>query len=88
MLHQVSYTKIDEGRTVAPSGVAPGPARRTLDVLAAAVGLLLLSPVLALLALAVRLSGPGPVLFRQRSEERRVGKECSLLCRSRWSPYH
>ena len=25
---------------------------------------------------------------RQRSEERRVGKECSLLCRSRWSPYH
>ena len=23
-----------------------------------------------------------------RSEERRVGKECSLLCRSRWSPYH
>ena len=24
----------------------------------------------------------------QRSEERRVGKECSELCRSRWSPYH
>ena len=23
-----------------------------------------------------------------RSEERRVGKECSRLCRSRWSPYH
>ena len=23
-----------------------------------------------------------------RSEERRVGKECSILCRSRWSPYH
>src|SRR5881409_4171509 len=23
-----------------------------------------------------------------RSEERRVGKECSLTCRSRWSPYH
>ena len=22
------------------------------------------------------------------SEERRVGKECALLCRSRWSPYH
>src|SRR5213075_865032 len=21
------------------------------------------------------------------SEERRVGKECALLCRSRWSPY-
>ena len=23
-----------------------------------------------------------------RSEERRVGKECLRLCRSRWSPYH
>ena len=29
-----------------------------------------------------------PNLKRYRSEERRVGKECSLLCRSRWSPYH
>jgi len=24
----------------------------------------------------------------ERSEERRVGKECDPLCRSRWSPYH
>ena len=24
----------------------------------------------------------------QRSEERRVGKECIAVCRSRWSPYH
>ena len=23
-----------------------------------------------------------------RSEERRVGKECGIACRSRWSPYH
>ena len=23
-----------------------------------------------------------------RSEERRVGKECMVQCRSRWSPYH
>ena len=27
-------------------------------------------------------------LFIGRSEERRVGKECLRLCRSRWSPYH
>ena len=27
-------------------------------------------------------------LFQERSEERRVGKECTVLCRSRWSPYH
>ena len=24
----------------------------------------------------------------RRSEERRVGKECTEQCRSRWSPYH
>ena len=32
-----------------------------------------------------------PTVYRklnQRSEERRVGKECACLCRSRWSPYH
>src|SRR3546814_9541559 len=26
--------------------------------------------------------------FIERSEERRVGKECVSTCRSRWSPYH
>ena len=30
---------------------------------------------------------PLPTRF-SRSEERRVGKECPVLCRSRWSPYH
>ena len=30
----------------------------------------------------------GVAVELRRSEERRVGKECSLLCRSRWSPYH
>ena len=28
------------------------------------------------------------ILKKNRSEERRVGKECSEPCRSRWSPYH
>ena len=32
-------------------------------------------------------SADGPVDVG-RSEERRVGKECRALCRSRWSPYH
>ena len=33
---------------------------------------------------------PEPLLgdLSGRSEERRVGKECLRLCRSRWSPYH
>ena len=26
--------------------------------------------------------------YGYRSEERRVGKECASMCRSRWSPYH
>ena len=26
--------------------------------------------------------------WNERSEERRVGKECRIGCRSRWSPYH
>src|SRR3546814_14747665 len=28
------------------------------------------------------------LLGNERSEERRVGKECVSTCRSRWSPYH
>ena len=32
---------------------------------------------------------PGVNAFAvDRSEERRVGKECTSVCRSRWSPYH
>src|SRR3546814_11928925 len=37
--------------------------------------------------------GDGPVVVfctteNDRSEERRVGKECVSKCKSRWSPYH
>lgn len=45
-----------------------GPARvakRMFDVIGAALALLLLLPVLAVIALAVRMSGPGPVFYRQ-----------------------
>ena len=30
----------------------------------------------------------GMTAAQARSEERRVGKECRIGCRSRWSPYH
>jgi ferredoxin hydrogenase small subunit len=33
-------------------------------------------------------NGTGRFHLLARSEERRVGKECRRLCRSRWSPYH
>ncbi|HKP91593.1 MAG TPA: sugar transferase, partial [Thermoleophilaceae bacterium] len=39
--------------------------KRSFDVLATSAGLLLLAPFLAVIALAIRLTSPGPVLFRQ-----------------------
>jgi exopolysaccharide biosynthesis polyprenyl glycosylphosphotransferase len=45
--------------------------KRTLDVVGSGLGLLLLAPLLAVAALAVRLDTPGPALFRQR----RIGRE-------------
>ncbi|MCS5735578.1 sugar transferase [Herbiconiux daphne] len=40
-------------------------AKRFFDVVASGLGILLLSPILACIAMIVRLSTPGPVLFRQ-----------------------
>ena len=37
---------------------------------------------------ARRIRDERPIPIVMRSEERRVGKECERLCRSRWSPYH
>lgn len=45
-------------------------AKRLFDLLCATAALLLLSPLLLLLALAIRLDSPGPVFFRQE----RVGR--------------
>ena len=39
-------------------------------------------------SLAVTMRTPGHDVDLERSEERRVGKECLSQCRSRWSPYH
>ncbi|PPB80703.1 exopolysaccharide biosynthesis WecB/TagA/CpsF family protein [Albidovulum inexpectatum] len=44
--------------------------KRTLDIALAGAGLMALSPLFALIALAIRLDSPGPVFFTQR----RVGK--------------
>jgi lipopolysaccharide/colanic/teichoic acid biosynthesis glycosyltransferase len=45
--------------------------KRLFDCLAAGIGLLLVSPVLLAVAVAIRLDSPGPVLFRQK----RVGRD-------------
>ena len=39
--------------------------KRLFDMIVAAVGLLLLLPLLIVVALLVRLTSPGPVFFRQ-----------------------
>ncbi|HLJ96389.1 MAG TPA: sugar transferase, partial [Gemmataceae bacterium] len=44
--------------------------KRLLDVAGALVGLFALLPVLAIIAIAVKLSSPGPVLFRQQRSGR------------------
>jgi lipopolysaccharide/colanic/teichoic acid biosynthesis glycosyltransferase len=44
----------------------PLAVKRTMDVVGAAAAIMLLSPVFCLIALAVRLTSKGPVLFRQQ----------------------
>jgi len=54
--------------------LAPDPEaqqRRVFDVLVATLGLVVLAPLLALIAVMVKLESPGPILFRQQ----RVGKD-------------
>lgn len=58
---------LDDAAAVRPDG----PLRRVVDVALAGVALVLLAPVLAAVAIAVRLDGPGPVIFRQV----RVGRD-------------
>jgi len=55
-----------------PLTVPPAPtpsgyrlAKRTLDLTASALGLVLTSPILAVVAVAVKVESPGPILFRQ-----------------------
>ncbi|GIV16762.1 MAG: multidrug MFS transporter [Armatimonadota bacterium] len=45
-------------------------AKRALDVVVASIGLILLAPLMLLIAIAIKLDSPGPVLFRQV----RIGK--------------
>ena len=61
-------------RTVRPTGWQFA-VKHTFDRLAAAALLLLLSPVMAAIAVAVRISSPGPVIFRQR----RVGRDGTVF---------
>jgi exopolysaccharide biosynthesis polyprenyl glycosylphosphotransferase len=50
-------------------------AKRTLDIVVSALGLIVLSPVMAMVALAIRVTSPGPAVYQQQ----RVGKDGRLF---------
>ena len=65
------------GACIAASSQGPASFLLAQVIMGMATSGMLLCPM----ALAAKRMSPG-------SEERRVGKECSAVCRSRWSPYH
>jgi polysaccharide biosynthesis protein PslA len=64
-VHEQTTTLPDQ-LTRAPGGFVALTIKRGLDIGGASVLLLALSPLLVGVALAIRLTSPGPVLFRQR----------------------
>lgn len=71
----VAYDEIESASVPAGSEWSLSAQRRVLDFMLALLGLVLFSPVFAVLAIAVRLSSPGPVIFRQQ----RVGRMGQLF---------
>ena len=59
------------GRVVEVELIRPYRLKRALDLLAASIGLVFAAPFAAVLALLIKMSSPGPVLFKQT----RVGKD-------------
>lgn len=69
----VGEADISDMRIVVPVRELPRGyriAKRVMDVVAASIGLVLLAPLMLLIAIAIKLDSPGPVLFRQV----RIGK--------------
>lgn len=73
-----SFQPPTDGHTVAigPEGRAAQWFRRTTDIFLSSIALLLLTPAFVLIALAIKATSPGPVLYRQT----RVGLN------RRWGP--
>ncbi len=65
VVHELDGMPVLSYRESPANGVG-GACKRGLDLVGALATFLLLSPVLIVCAMAVRLSGPGPVIFRQR----------------------
>jgi lipopolysaccharide/colanic/teichoic acid biosynthesis glycosyltransferase len=73
VLHQLEGLPV---LTVEPTRLSRGSAaiKRGLDLAVSSVGLVLLSPLFAIVAIAIKLDSPGPILFRQ-SRAGRGGSE-------------
>jgi len=70
----VGATGLSQHPEVVPARAEPrgayAAAKRAMDVLGALAGLILSSPLLLIVAVAIRIDSPGPALFRQR----RIGR--------------
>src|SRR3546814_13874276 len=74
------------GKTAPPGYVSDMPAYR--DILSDQQIIAVLTYIKSTLPPKVLEAPKEVTLQRQRSEERRVGKECVSKCRFRWSPCH
>ena len=66
IIENVGRSKLINMRANRLENVGWSGLKRTFDFFAAGLGLIALSPLLLLIALGVKLSSPGPVLFRQK----------------------
>jgi exopolysaccharide production protein ExoY len=68
---EVKMLTTETSQSFSFDSAATGAASRCLDLLIASLALLFFLPLLALIALAIKLFDPGPVIFRHR----RIGKD-------------
>ena len=77
-IETIGHSKLISMRTNRLENMGWGILKRSFDFLASLAGLIVLSPFLLIIAIAVKCSSPGPILFRQK----RVGyqrKEFEML---------
>lgn len=65
VMEKVGRSRLIDMRTNRLENLGWAIVKRSFDIVVSAAGLILLSPLLLLIALGVKLSSPGPVLFRQ-----------------------
>ncbi len=64
-MNVVNNTKIIDMRATPLDNIGFAALKRLIDIVGSALGLVLLSPLLLVVAVGVKLSSPGPILFRQ-----------------------